>query len=154
MPPSQALHTHTEYENLATPVNFYETINEDITQFEVIYIGMDENEEKYKESVRDMPWLFYDFREPVKYQVYFEYKKHVKGTSPRYARHPVSLDLESQQRAGHHEPGARICGEGGQGRLREVADSDELQMILAIVITLTYHISTQQSKYSCSWSCE
>lgn len=48
-------------------VNFYETINEDITQFEIIYIGLDENEEKYKETVRDMPWLFYDFKEAIKY---------------------------------------------------------------------------------------
>jgi hypothetical protein len=38
---------------------------------------MDENEEKYKETVREMPWLFYNFKEFMKYQVYYEYKKHV-----------------------------------------------------------------------------
>ncbi|CAD8119460.1 unnamed protein product [Paramecium sonneborni] len=60
-------------------IEFYTKINEEIQQFEIIYIGMDENEEKYKEIVSDMPWLFYDFKEFVKYQVYNEYKKHIQG---------------------------------------------------------------------------
>ncbi|CAD8203208.1 unnamed protein product [Paramecium octaurelia] len=60
-------------------IEFYTKINEDIQQFEIIYIGMDENEEKYKETVTDMPWLFYDFKEFIKYQVYYEYKKHIQG---------------------------------------------------------------------------
>ncbi|CAD8198637.1 unnamed protein product [Paramecium octaurelia] len=38
---------------------------------------MEENEEKYNKTVSDMPWLFYDFKEFVKYQEYYEYKKHI-----------------------------------------------------------------------------
>lgn len=40
---------------------------------------MDENEERYKETVREMPWLFYDFKEPIKYQIYYEFKKQIPG---------------------------------------------------------------------------
>ncbi|KAM3128535.1 hypothetical protein pb186bvf_019378 [Paramecium bursaria] len=62
-----------------TLISFYEQINEDIHQFEIIYIGLDENEDRYKESIRDFPWLYYEWKEHIKYQIYLEYKQHVPG---------------------------------------------------------------------------
>jgi hypothetical protein len=61
-------------------VQFYEQINTDIHQFEIIYFGMDGKQSDFSEHTRDMPWLYYEWKDPLKYKLYFEYKDQVPGT--------------------------------------------------------------------------
>lgn len=43
---------------------------------------MDQKQSIFNDSVRDMPWLYYDWKDPNKYKLYFEYKQYIPGNTP------------------------------------------------------------------------
>ena len=40
---------------------------------------MDEKQSSFHDFTRDMPWLYYEWKDPLKYKLYFEYKEMIKG---------------------------------------------------------------------------
>jgi len=46
---------------------------------------MDGKQSDFDESTRDVPWLYYEWKDPLKYKLYFEYKDLIQGNTFIYS---------------------------------------------------------------------